>query len=182
MNHSSYGSLVILLIILLSGCSSNPYESSSPGTLKVTMISELGSFKATENDTFKIVFYNVEAIREDGAYAEIFDHPRAVIDNPDSVNIFSAVDQPIVIGQTYLPPDKFLSLRMRIEPGKNFKRGRSQIPITKASDFVSTVILDKEFTIETDNLTEITVAFVIDSSLQKRAESFAYRSYFRLVK
>ena len=180
MNYLSYGSLVIPLIILLNGCSSNPYESSSPGTLKVTMISEMGSFKSTENDTFYILFYSVDVIREDGAYAEIFDHPRAVMDMPDAVNVFSAVETPIVIGQSCLPPDKYLSLRMRIEPDEDFKRGSSQIPINKTSDFTSTIILDKEFKIEAENLTEITVAFVADSSLQKRSESFAYRSFFRI--
>lgn len=181
MNSLSYGSLVMLLVIFFIGCSSNPYQSSSPGTLKINMISEPGSFKYTENDTFYILFYTVETKRDDGAYAEIFDHPRAVIDLPDAVNVFSTINQPVVIGQTYLPPDKYLSLRMRIEPDEDFKRGRSQIPITKASDFVSTIILDQEFKITEHELTEITVAFVIDSSLQKRAESFAYRSFFRII-
>jgi hypothetical protein len=172
--------LGFLPFVLFFACS-NPNESPQPGIIEVQLKTQSGSFSISPTDSLVVNIVSLRTTRDDGATAYIYDNVNSLRDNTDAVNVLSAISSNIVIGQMYLPPQKFVELLLTVEPGGLFVYGNRRIGVTVPANYDALVRLPIEFKIEELQTTYLTITCNLDSLLLKRAEGYEFRPDFSVT-
>jgi len=116
----------------------------------------------------------LQAIRQDSAYAEVFDHVRAIYDRPDTINVIACVFEPAIVGQSYLPPDRYVALRISLVPTKQILLARKRIDVRTPPDYQSTYLLSIDFQIEEHQTTRLEILFKLEDSLLRKGDRFEF--------
>jgi hypothetical protein len=175
-------SILLVIIIIFTGCDNPAYESPKPGIIEVHLKATSGAYTVTSKDSLTMTIAQLRTTREDSAFANIYDNVNALADYTDNVNIIDALDKEIVIGQMYLPPNHFVNLLISVGAPTLFVYGKRRITVTTASDYDALQILPVDFKIEENKTTLIKITCNLDSMLIKRAEGYEFYPKFKIEK
>jgi hypothetical protein len=175
-------SAIFILIFVFSSCENPTYESPDPGIVEVHLTVSAGAFAISSTDSLVMIISQLRTTREDSAFANIYDNVNSLTDYADNFNLISALNKEVVIGQMYLPPQRFVNLLLTVASPTLFVYGKRRIAVTTASDYDALQILPVDYKIEENQTTVIKVSCNLDSMLIKRAEGYEFHPIFKIVK
>jgi hypothetical protein len=132
-------------------------------------------------NNFVITVSRIEAVREDGAHAPIYEDLKAIKRTSNVYNTldYRARDSALVMGQTYIPPGRYLGILVDIEPAASVVRdGYRIIRVERPDPPAQTLAFPGRFEVREETATLIKLAINLDSTLVQRANSYRFRPYY----
>ena len=174
-----------LFSLINLSCSQYDYSSPLPGIVEVRLKTISKNIPFDPLNNFVINVSRVVAVREDGAKADIYEDLKAIQRNKDGNNYntldFRARDSALIIGQTYLPPGKYVGINMVIKASTSVVQDGYRIIFVEIPDeFQTGITLNFRSNYEIRELvtTKIKLAIDLDSTLVKRANSYRLSPYY----
>jgi hypothetical protein len=177
-----FGVLAVLLILISPSCQYD-YSSPHPGIIQVRLKTISNSIPFTELNNFTIEFSQIEAVRDDGSRASIYEDLRAIDAKPLGINAldFRARDSVMIIGETYVPPGNYSGIKMTIRPGKEVTlRGYQKIDVIKPEGFNSLLIVNRSYSVDEYHQTIITLEIDLDQTLVKGAFDYTFEPHYKI--
>ncbi|MBI5476913.1 MAG: hypothetical protein HY964_09290 [Ignavibacteriales bacterium] len=177
-----FGVLVALLVLISPSCQYE-YDSPNPGIIQIRLKTISNNIPFTELNNFEIEFSQIEAVQKDGSRASIYEDLRAIDAKPVGINTldFRARDSIMIIGETYVPPEDYMGIKMTISPGRAVTlRGYQKINVIKPEGFNSLLIIPRNYSVQEHHKTIITVELNLDSTLVKGAFDYTFRPYYNI--
>lgn len=174
--------VVPILILLFASCEQYEYTSPLPGIVQLNLRAKYTQFDtAFSLNNFVLRVTEAQAVRSDGARANIFLDPKAIGRPPDVYNMLGkkAYDSTMIIGQYPLPPAQYNRLTLLVEPGPIvLLDGYRAIFVDRPTEYSAFIAMPTNFTIEESKTTIITITVDLDATLQKLAYTFLYQPRF----
>lgn len=176
----------LISLIALGGCSQYEYSSPLPGIIDIRLRTKSNEIAFTPLNNFILKVTSVEAVRNDGARAAVYEDTKAIGRTTNIYNVLDlrARDSSLTMGQAYLPPGDYIGINLLIQPGASvILDGYRNIPVDPPDDFSPLLTFRKEgggtlFHIEEGITTSIVVTLDLDSTLQKGANKYYFRPYY----
>jgi hypothetical protein len=140
-------------------------------------------FSPSNNFVLKVT--SVEAVRNDGVRATIYEDTKAINRTTNTYNTLDgrARDSNIVMGEALLPPGDYIGVNLLIQPGESVVLdGYRIVPVILPEQFDALLAFREPFRIEEGGTTRIVVTIDLDNALLKRANTFDFSTLtsFRL--
>jgi hypothetical protein len=172
---------VLLSSLIYSGCSQYDYSSPLPGVLEVRLKTISNNIPFDPLNNFVITVSRIEAIREDGARALIFEDLNAIKRSSNVYNTLDlrARDSSLVLGATYIPPGRYIGIDVDVEPAASVVRdGYRIIHVERPDPPGQTLEFRSPYEVREQSSTLIKLAINLDSTLVQRANSYRFRPYY----
>lgn len=166
--------------IALSVSCQYDYSSPQPGLIQIRLKTISMNIPFTELNNFTIEYSLVEAVRDDGSRASIYEDPRAIDTKALGINMldFRARDSVLILGESYLPPGDYSGIKFTITPNRYLTlKGYQRIgvvPLGFGDKREKLVYLPKAFKINEYHLTTATVEMNLDSVFVKGAFDYSF--------
>ncbi|HTK81525.1 MAG TPA: DUF4382 domain-containing protein [Bacteroidota bacterium] len=164
------------VILLNDGCQYD-YTSPLPGTVSIRLRTKSDNLDFSPLNNFVLKVTQVEAVRDDGARAIVYEDTKAIGRTTNTYNTLDvrARDSNIVMGEAFLPPGNYIGINMLIEPGGSVTLdGYRTIPVSAPQNFDALLRFRKNYTIREGATTKIVVTIDLDNALLKRANSYSF--------
>ncbi len=174
--------LALTFVILNLGCQTE-YASPLPGIVEVRLKTVSKDIAFDPLNNFILTIPSVEAIRDDGARAQIYPDLEAIDREDTKLNTLDirAQDSLLIIGQTYLPPGSYTGVGMLIDPARQvILDGYRVITVERQPDFDTRLSFASPFSIDEYTTTQIVLELDLDSTLLKRANTYMFRPTYRI--
>ena len=177
--------VIITVFLLFNSCSQYDYYSPQPGILEIRLKAKSTNITFDSLSSYALRVSKVEALRDDGARAEVFNDVTAIKRTVTTYNIleyrFTDPAFNIVIGASYLPPGNYLGVNFLATPDSVLYLDKDtpidvRVPIGSTGTTGSTLRFLKPFEIKEALTTEIIVTIDLDSTIEKGANWYYYRS------
>jgi len=176
--------LISFLVALLNlSCSQYDYSSPLPGLIDIRLHTitdtEKVAFSPLNNFVLKVV--QVQAIRSDGAYAQVFADLKALGRTTGVYNTLDlhAKDSSLVIGQGFLPPGDYVAVLMIVEPGDFVVLdGYRNIRVTTPPKFESALKFRQPFHVSEERTTRIVLTIDLSKSLIQQTDSYLFNPLY----
>ena len=162
------------------GCGQYDYSSPQPGVLEVRLKTISNNIPFDPLNNYVIKVSRIEAVREDLAHAVIYEDLKAIQRTTNVYNTLDvrARDSILVMGQTYIPPGRYIGIILQVEPASAVIRdGYRIIPVDLPDNSGYFFIYPARFEVREQASTLIKVAINLDSTLVQRANSYRFRPY-----
>ncbi|MBI5020153.1 MAG: DUF4382 domain-containing protein [Ignavibacteriales bacterium] len=177
------GIMAISLMLLSSSCQYD-YSSPQPGKLQIRLKTISNNIQFTELNNFIITYSVIQAVKNDGSRADIFEDLNAIDTKPLGINVldFRARDSVLIIGETFVPPGDYSGVQFTITPKENLTlRGYQTVNVNPVG-FESNVriYLSNSYKVNEYNLTVVTIELNLDKSLVKDAFDYNFIPSFHI--
>lgn len=172
---------VLLAALVFSSCSQYEYSSPLPGIIEVRLKTISNNIPFDPLNNYVIKVSRVEAIREDGARAVIYEDLKAIKRTTNVYNTLDdrARDSILVMGQTYVPPGRYIGILLEIEPAAAVIRdGYRIIDVELPTPPGLVLAFPSVFEVREQRSTLIKLAINLDSTLVQRANSYRFSPYY----
>lgn len=181
--HSLRSVSLFLSLFLLAGlgCNQDELGSPLPGIIEVHLRTKSNNINFSPDNNFILKVSSVEAIRSDGARVVIFEDLRAIKRTTNIYNTLDprARDSALIMGQTYVPPGSYRGVNLQIDPSESvILDGYRIIRVEKPEPFDATLQFRSPFTVRELETTSIVLTVDLDSTLVKRANTYAFRPVY----
>ncbi|MBA4313339.1 MAG: hypothetical protein C0417_12000 [Chlorobiaceae bacterium] len=177
------GMLAILMIFLTSSCQYD-YSSPQPGIIQIRLKTISSYIPFSELNNFIITYSLVQAVRNDGSRAAIYEDLRAIDTKPLGINVldFRARDSVLIIGETYVPPGDYSGVQFTITPKDDLTlRGYQKIKVNNIGfESSALIVLTQSYKVNEYNLTVVTIEFNLDQTLIKDAFDYNFIPNFHI--
>jgi hypothetical protein len=163
-------------VLLIDGCQYD-YSSPLPGLISVRLRTKSENFTFDPLNNFVLKVAQVEAVRNDGARAEILEDTKAISRTTNTYNTLDkrARDSSLIMGEAYLPPGEYIGVNMLVEPGTNVTLdGYRVIPVIAPPNPSLLLAFRKNFSIKEGVTTRIVVTIDLDNALKKGANNYYF--------
>jgi hypothetical protein len=179
-----FGIIALLAIFLTSSCQYD-YSSPQPGIVQVRLKTISENIPFTELNNFIIEFSLIEAVRNDGSRASIYEDRSAIDTKPLGINVldFRARDSILIVGESYLPPGEYSGIKFTIKPNRFLTLNGYQIISVIPVGFSSSsalIYLPKPFKVDEYRLTAATIEFDLDQTLSKGAFDYLFVPHYKI--
>jgi hypothetical protein len=178
--------LVVTLPFILAlsnlGCQTE-YSSPLPGIIEVRLKTISNNIKFDPLNNFILTVSSVQAVRDDGARADVFGDLEAILREDTKLNTLDvrARDSALIIGQTYLPPGEYQGVDLLLEPARQaILDGYRIITVDRDPDFDPRLRFRSPYSIKELTTTQIVLEVNLDSTLLKKANTYQFRPYYNI--
>jgi hypothetical protein len=181
----SFFVLGILSILFVGGCSQYDYTSPSPGVIDIRLHTKSTNLAFNPDNNFILKVDKVEAVRDDGKRAEIYEDIKAIGRTTNLYNTLDAraQDSSLVMGEGYLPPGIFIGVNLLITPATQvILDGYRNIPVVTDPKFNKFLAfrVNPGFEIKELLTTKIVITIDLDQSLIKKANSYLFNPVYEI--
>jgi hypothetical protein len=131
----------------------------------------------TPLNNFILTVSAVYAVRSDGARLVVYQDVKAIDRTPSVYNTLDrqAEDSTLVMGSVFAPPGNYSGMNLLFEPGTQvIIDGYRIIPVSKPSDFNSSLVSNAQYTVRENDTTRIYMTINLDSALVRGADNFYF--------
>ncbi|HLX13205.1 MAG TPA: hypothetical protein VKS81_10375 [Bacteroidota bacterium] len=173
----------VLAVVNLS-CDFPSYDSPLAGVLSIRLktISTEIPFAATNDlnaaNNFNLTINEVKANVSNGSYVALYEDVKAFgRTDPTIVNALDkrARDSSLIIGEGFAPPATYSGVSIILDPALLVTlQGYRNIQVNHTSVFYDNLVFNGHFSLSSNDTTHIIVTVLLDSLLQKQAETYNY--------
>jgi hypothetical protein len=172
----------LLLSVFNLGCEPE-YASPLPGIVEVRLKTISTNINFDPLNNFILTVSSVEAIRNDDVRVVIYGDLEAIERKPTKLNTLDvrARDSLMIIGLTYVPPGSYKGIDLLLEPAREtILDGYRVITVERLPDFDPRLRFRSPYTVAELATTRITLEVNLDSTLQRRANTYRFTPFYSI--